>query len=214
MRVILLERVAKLGQMGDIVEVRQGFARNFLIPNNKATQATPKHIEDFKKRKVQLEANNLETKNEALKLKNILIKIKPSIVSQASESGHLYGSVKARDIARTIEDEGISISQKQIIMKPVKTIGMHSIEVKLHPEVSFDINVCIATSDEEASSMWDSHEKPIDPTVAPQPSYEEAFVAFEKQQNAPESTDKDSSSSEKTPEQSQKDVNDETSTAG
>ena len=158
MRIILLERVAKLGQIGDIVDVKPGYARNFLIPRKKASPATAEHIEAFKIRKSQIEAHNLETKNEALKILEKVENIKPAIMAQASETKQLYGSVKARDIVDAIAKQGVTISHKQVILLPIKTLGLHRVKIDLHPEVETSILVCVATNDEEAEILWEAGE--------------------------------------------------------
>jgi large subunit ribosomal protein L9 len=153
MRIILLERVAKLGQMGDIVDVKSGFARNFLIPQKKAAPATTQHIQLFEEKRAQIEAYNLETKNEALKIQDKLKNVEPVIITQASETGQLYGSVKARDVAQSLSVKGFTLSHKQISISPIKTIGCHNINVNLHPEVDVTVKLYIATNEEEAHNF-------------------------------------------------------------
>ena len=150
-QLILLERVEKLGQMGDVVTVRPGYARNFLIPQKKAMRATKSNIESFAGRKLQLEADNLKHKEEAQKIAGKLEGFSIIVVRQSGESGQLYGSVNARDIAEGIREKGISISRTQVtIPAPIKYLGLHEAIVKLHPEISVSVTVNVAKSPEEA----------------------------------------------------------------
>lgn len=152
MQVILLERVQKLGQMGEVVNVRPGFARNFLIPQGKALRATKESIGDFEKRRTQLEASNLQRKDEAQKLAGKVDGQSVIILRQASETSQLYGSVSARDIAQAFSEEGISLDRQQIRLEaPLKTLGRHEVTVALHPEVEVTVTVVVARSKEEAS---------------------------------------------------------------
>jgi large subunit ribosomal protein L9 len=151
MQVILLERVPKLGQMGEVVNVKPGFARNFLIPQGKALRATKRTLEDFERRRVQLEANNLQAKEEAQKLAGKVNGQSVTILRQAGEAGNLYGSVSARDIANAFTDAGITLDRAQIrIDAPLKTLGIHEVTVALHPEVEVTVTVNIARTQEEA----------------------------------------------------------------
>ncbi len=151
MQVILLERVPKLGQMGEIVTVRDGYARNFLIPQRKAMRATDQAKKDFERRRVQLEARNLELKQEAQKVAARIDGESVTILRQAGESQQLYGSVNARDIAEAFSAAGIALDRKQIVMDaPLKTLGIHEITVALHPEVEVKLRVNVARSTEEA----------------------------------------------------------------
>ena len=151
MQVILLERVAKLGQMGDVVKVRDGFARNFLLPQGKALRATEANKAAFEDQKAQLEARNLETKAEAQALAEKLDGTTYVVIRSASDSGALYGSVTPRDIAEVATAEGFSIDRRQVVLNaPIKTLGVHGLSVVLHPEVSAKISVNVARSAEEA----------------------------------------------------------------
>ncbi|MEZ5752315.1 MAG: 50S ribosomal protein L9 [Paracoccaceae bacterium] len=151
MQVILLERVAKLGQMGDVVKVRDGFARNFLLPQGKALRATDGNIKAFEAQKAQLEARNLETKQEAQALAERLNGTSYIIIRSASDAGALYGSVTPRDIAETATADGFSIDRRQVVLNaPIKTLGMHGVSVVLHAEVTASITVNVARSVEEA----------------------------------------------------------------
>ena len=151
MQVILLERVPKLGQMGEVVNVKPGFARNFLIPQGKALRATKRTLDDFEKRRVQLEANNLQAKEEAQKLAGKVNGQSVTILRQAGEAGNLYGSVSSRDIAKAFTDAGITLDRSQIRLEaPLKTLGIHEVTVALHPEVEVTVTVNIARIQEEA----------------------------------------------------------------
>ena len=151
MQVILLERVAKLGQMGDVVDVKPGYARNFLLPQGKAKSASETNIAAFEAQKAKLEAHNLETKKEADSLAANLNGQKFTIIRSASDTGALYGSVTPRDVADAANEAGFTIDRKQFTLKsPIKELGLHEIEIKLHPEVSATVTVNVARSLEEA----------------------------------------------------------------
>ncbi len=151
MQVILLERVAKLGQMGDVVDVKSGYARNFLLPQGKALTASDANKANFEARKAQLEARNLETKKEAEALAEKLGGQQFIVIRSASDGGNLYGSVTPRDVAEVATAEGFSVDKKQIIIVlPIKNLGLHDVTVTLHPEVVCDIQVNVARSAEEA----------------------------------------------------------------
>jgi large subunit ribosomal protein L9 len=151
MEVILLERVPKLGQMGETVRVKDGYARNFLLPRGKALRATTANKTRFENQKAQLEARNLELRSEAAAVAAKLDGLSFVIIRQAGESGQLYGSVSTRDIADTLTAEGFSVGRDQIaIHTPIKAIGLHAIPVVLHPEVEVKVSVNVARSPEEA----------------------------------------------------------------
>ena len=151
MKVILLERVAKLGQMGDVVDVKAGYARNFLLPQHKGLTASAANIASFEARKAQLEANNLETKKEAEDMASRLDGQKFVVIRQASDAGYLYGSVTTRDAADAATDGGFSVDRKQVILQaPIKELGLHAVTVRLHPEVDAEIVLNVARSVEEA----------------------------------------------------------------
>jgi len=151
MQVILLERVAKLGQMGDVVDVKPGFARNYLLPQGKAQTASDANIAAFEAQKAQLEARNLETKKEAEALGEKLGGQQFVVIRSASDGGNLYGSVTTRDAADVATEEGFSVDRKQVIIRePIKTLGLHIAEVHLHPEVMVTIELNVARSPEEA----------------------------------------------------------------
>ncbi|SPH20872.1 50S ribosomal protein L9 [Ascidiaceihabitans donghaensis] len=151
MQVILLERVAKLGQMGDVVDVKAGYARNYLLPQKKALSASKQNIADFEARKVQLEAQNLETKQEAEALAGKLDGQQFIVIRSASDAGALYGSVTTRDAAEAATEEGFTVHRKQVVLiAPIKYLGVHDVSVVLHPEVTATIELNVARSTEEA----------------------------------------------------------------
>lgn len=152
MDVILLERVASLGQMGEVVGVRPGYARNYLIPQGKALRATNEARDGFERRRAQLEARNLERKEEAQQLATKVDGQSVVILRQASETSQLYGSVSARDVAVAFTEAGISLDRQQIRLEaPLKTLGNHQVTVALHPEVEVTVSVNVARSQEEAA---------------------------------------------------------------
>jgi large subunit ribosomal protein L9 len=151
MEVILLERVAKLGQMGEIVRVKDGFARNFLLPQGKALRATKDNRSKYEGMKQQLEARNLELKGEAEGVAGKLNGKSFIVLRQASDVGQLYGSVSARDIADIATGGGFTVTRNQIALNaPIKTIGMHTVPVALHPEVEVTITINVARNADEA----------------------------------------------------------------
>ena len=151
MPVILLERVAKLGQMGEVVDVKPGYARNYLLLQGKALSASEANIAAFEEQKAQLEARNLETKKEAEKLASDLDGKQFTVIRQAADSGALYGSVTTRDAAQTATAEGFSLDRKQVLIRqPIKELGLHNVHVTLHPEVEATIILNVARSPEEA----------------------------------------------------------------
>ena len=151
MDVILLERVAKLGQMGERVRVKDGFARNFLLPRGKALRATEANAKRFETQRVQLEARNLELKGEAQRVAEGLDGQSFTMIRQAGESGQLYGSVSTRDIAEAITAGGFSVNRGQVALRtPIKGIGLHEVPVELHPEVDAKVTINVARSPEEA----------------------------------------------------------------
>lgn len=151
MEVILLERVQKLGQMGDVVRVRDGFARNFLLPQKKALRATETNRQLFEAQRAQLEAHNLEQKTEAEAVAAKLDGQAVVLIRQASDRGQLYGSVSSRDIAEALTEAGFTVTRTQVILNaPIKTLGLTEVPVRLHPEVESIITVNAARSEEEA----------------------------------------------------------------
>jgi large subunit ribosomal protein L9 len=171
---ILLERVEKLGQMGQVVKVKPGFARNYLLPQKKAMRATKENLQYFETQRAQLEANNLQRKAEATEIGAKLEGLKVVIIRQAGESGQLYGSVSARDIAQAVTEAGFTIEKRQVVLeRPIKSLGLHPVRIVLHPEVSVTITANVAQSAEEA----DMQAKGIDPLRAREEEEEEAQAA-------------------------------------
>ncbi len=151
MQVILLERVAKLGQMGEVVDVKSGYARNYLLPQGKALSASKANVEAFEGQKAQLEAQNLETKKEAEAMSEKLNGQQFVVIRSASDAGALYGSVTTRDAAEAATAEGFSVDRKQVVLgQPIKDLGVHEVQVVLHPEVTATIELNVARSPEEA----------------------------------------------------------------
>jgi large subunit ribosomal protein L9 len=154
MEVILLERVAKLGQMGEVVRVKDGFARNFLLPQGKALRATKDNRAKFETMKSQLEARNLERKGDAEKVGTKLDGQSFIVIRQASETGQLYGSVSPRDIVAILTAGGFRVSRSQIALHtPIKTIGLHRVPMALHPEIEVSITINVARSTDEAERI-------------------------------------------------------------
>jgi large subunit ribosomal protein L9 len=154
--VILLERIDRLGQLGQVVKVRPGFARNFLLPQNKAMRATKANLEHFEKERAGIEARNADDRAKAEMLAKKMDKMKLVIIRQASESGQLYGSVSARDIADAAKQTQSSVERSMVyIDAPIKTLGLFPIKIKLHPEVSVTVTINIARSVEEAQVQFD-----------------------------------------------------------
>jgi len=154
MEVILLERVVKLGQMGEVVRVKDGYARNFLLPQGKALRATKDNRAKFETMKTQLEARNLELKSDADKVGGKLNGQSFIVIRQASETGQLYGSVSPRDIVGILIAGGFSVSRGQISLNtPIKTIGLHKVPVALHPEIEVTITLNVARSNDEAERI-------------------------------------------------------------
>ena len=151
MQVILLERIGRLGQMGDVVKVRDGYARNFLLPKGKALRATKGNLDRFERDRVQLEARNLELKKEADGIAGKLSGKSFIAIRSASDAGQLYGSVSTRDISDLVTEGGFSIERTQVLLdRPIKTLGLHEVRVSLHPEVEVRVTVNIARTAEEA----------------------------------------------------------------
>tara|TARA_B100000123_G_scaffold51438_1_gene35051 strand:+ start:1763 stop:2368 length:606 start_codon:yes stop_codon:yes gene_type:complete len=152
--VILLERIEKLGQMGDVVNVKTGFARNYLLPQNKALRKTKQNLSRFESERAQLEADNLTRKNEAENIAGKLENMNVTIIRAAGETGQLYGSVTSRDIAESVTKAGISINKNQVILnRALKVLGLEPIRISLHPEVSVEVTANIARNKEEAEQQ-------------------------------------------------------------
>jgi large subunit ribosomal protein L9 len=154
MDIILLERIEKLGQMGDVVKVKAGFARNYLLPQKKALRATKENITFFETQRQHLEAENLKHRDEAQHVADKLDGLKVVIIRSAGEAGQLYGSVNARDIAAAVSEAGFSIKRSQVVLeRPVKSLGLFDLRVRLHPEVAATITANVARSADEASEQ-------------------------------------------------------------
>ena len=158
MKVILLERVERLGQIGDIVTVKDGHARNFLLPKNKAVRATKTNILEFESKRKHYEAENLKRKEDAEKVAKGIEGTVVTIIRQASEVGSLYGSVTARDIATALDEAKVAVKRQQIVIgNPIKIIGVHEVRVTLHADVSAGVVVNVAKSDDEAMQQITEH---------------------------------------------------------
>ena len=152
MDIVLLQRVEKLGQMGEVVSVKDGYARNFLLPQGKGLRATKLNLTRFETERAQLETHNLELRSEAEKIAGKLDGQMFVIIRQASEAGSLYGSVAARDVAEIATEGGFTVERRQVVLdRPVKELGLHDVRVILHPEVTATISVNVARSEEEAT---------------------------------------------------------------
>jgi large subunit ribosomal protein L9 len=154
MEVILLERIARLGQMGEVVRVKDGFARNFLLPRGKALRATAENRTRFETMKSELEARSLTLKSEAAKVSDKLDGKSFTVLRQASESGQLFGSVSPRDLVGLLADDGFHLNRGQIALNaPIKTIGQHKVPIALHPEVEVSITIVVARNQDEAARI-------------------------------------------------------------
>ncbi len=154
MDIILLERVENLGQIGDVVTVKDGYARNFLLPRKKALRATEDNKKMFEAQKAQLEAENLKRKEEAQNVAEKMVGTEVVLIRQAGEMGQLYGSVNARDVAAALVEAGIKVERRQVALSaPIKTLGLFDVKVVLHPEVSVDVTANVARSEEEAKQQ-------------------------------------------------------------
>ncbi|MFV0432017.1 MAG: 50S ribosomal protein L9 [Alphaproteobacteria bacterium] len=152
MEIILLERVENLGQMGDVISVKNGYARNFLLPRKKALRATEANKKIFEAQKAQLEAENLKKRDEAQKVADSMGKLEVILIRQAGEMGQLYGSVNARDIADAAKEAGVTIARQQVsLLHPIKSLGLFDVNIVLHPEVIAVVEVNVARSEDEAA---------------------------------------------------------------
>jgi len=152
MQVILLQRIGRLGQMGDVVNVKDGYARNFLLPQHKALRASKDNLAKFEGQRATLEAHNLELKKEA---EAVAVKLEGksfTAIRQAGDTGQLYGSVSTRDTAEVVTAGGFKIDRNQVVIdKPIKTLGLHHVKIQLHPEVAVGVTLNVARSDDEAT---------------------------------------------------------------
>jgi large subunit ribosomal protein L9 len=182
---ILLERVEKLGQMGQVVKVKPGYARNYLLPQKKAMRATRENLAYFETQRAQLEATNLQRKSEAGDVAGKMEDVTVVLIRQAGESGQLYGSVSARDIADAVTAAGYTVGKQQIVLdRPIKTLGLHPVRVMLHPEVSVRVTANVAQSEEGArmqaaginplAQREDEDETPVAPPAAASATQEQA----------------------------------------
>ncbi|MBT3810162.1 MAG: 50S ribosomal protein L9 [Rhodospirillaceae bacterium] len=154
MDVILLERIEKLGQMGDVVTVKSGYARNFLLPQKKALRATDGNRVQFESQRTQLEAENLKRREEASTVASKIEELDVTLIRQAGDNGQLYGSVSARDIADIVTETGVTIGRGQVLLdRAIKELGLHPIRISLHPEVSVELSVNIARTEDEAATQ-------------------------------------------------------------
>jgi large subunit ribosomal protein L9 len=178
MEVILLERIGKLGQMGEIVRVKDGFARNFLLPRGKALRATADNKKRFEEMKGELQAKNLELKGEAGKLAGALDGKTYVVLRQASETGQLFGSVSSRDIASLLKAGGADVGRSQIVLNaPIKTIGQYKVPLALHAEVEISITVTVARSEDEAARIARGEDVTVRRTEAEEESAAAAAAA-------------------------------------
>lgn len=156
MEIVLLERVEKLGLIGDIVRVKPGYARNYLLPRKKALRATPENIKVFESRKAQLEADNIKRRSEAEAIQMRMSGLKTVLIRQAGETGQLYGSVGSRDVALAVTEAGFSIDRGQVeLAKPVKVLGLYDVRISLHPDVHVMVTVNVARTEEEAQMQFE-----------------------------------------------------------
>tara|TARA_R110002124_G_scaffold39060_2_gene123527 strand:+ start:91 stop:714 length:624 start_codon:yes stop_codon:yes gene_type:complete len=177
MQIILLERVENLGQMGDVVTVRSGYARNYLLPQNKALRATKDNVTYFEAQKKQLEANSLDRRKEAEQVAKKLDGLTVSVIRQASEGGQLYGSVTTRDISDAVTAAGITIDRKQVTLdRSFKMLGLYPVKITLHPEVTVEITMNIARSEEEAVIQKERGKALISTDETDEPSLAEAAI--------------------------------------
>ncbi|MBO22706.1 MAG: 50S ribosomal protein L9 [Rhodospirillaceae bacterium] len=154
MDVILLERIEKLGQMGDVVTVKPGYARNFLLPQKKALRATDDNRAHFEAQRAQLEAENLKRREEAEAVATKIEDLDVVLIRQAGDSGQLYGSVSARDISDSVTGHGVTIGRGQVLLdRAIKELGLHPIRISLHPEVSFELTINVARTEDEAATQ-------------------------------------------------------------
>jgi large subunit ribosomal protein L9 len=154
MQVILLQRIGRLGQMGDVVTVKDGFARNYLLPQKKALRATKDNLTQFEGQRAQLEANNLELKKEAEAIATKLEGKTFVAIRSAGDTGQLYGSVSTRDLSDVVTEGGFTIDRRQVVLdKPIKTLGLHATRIALHPEVVVTVSINVARSQDEADKQ-------------------------------------------------------------
>ena len=169
MEVILLEKIERLGQMGDVVNVKNGYARNYLLPQKKALRSTKENMAYFESKRAELEARNLKLREDAVRAAESIKTVSLSLVRQAAESGMLYGSVSARDIFEALRDMNVKVERHQIdLPQPIKNVGVYDVRIVLHPDVSENIKLTVARSGEEANKLAASYNsdlvKPVEET--------------------------------------------------
>jgi large subunit ribosomal protein L9 len=198
MEVILLERVAKLGQMGETVRVKDGFARNFLLPKGKALRATKENKARFEGMRQELEARNLADKSEAQKIADKLDGKSFNVLRQASDTGQLYGSVSGRDLATLISESGIAVNRSQIALNaPIKTIGQHKVQVALHPEIDVTVTIAVARNAEEAERLARGEDVTVRRQEGDEPVEEVAAGEFFEEAAAPAQDDAETADEDK-----------------
>jgi large subunit ribosomal protein L9 len=199
MEVILLERIEKLGQMGDVVKVKPGYARNYLLPQRKAMRATTKNLKVFESQRTHLEADNLKRREEAEAVAGKLGGVSVVLIRQAGENGQLYGSVSARDLTDALAEAGATVDRNQVQMeKAIKVLGLHPVRIRLHPEVVVTISANVARSEEEAQTQAseghvvsaedqrEAEEATVEAVIAEVEEAEEAEAASEEEQKEQE----------------------------
>jgi large subunit ribosomal protein L9 len=193
MQVILLERIGRLGQMGDVVKVRSGFARNYLLPQGKAMRANEANMKHFEVQRAQLEANNLQRKQEAEAVAGKLSGQRFTIIRQAGDSGQLYGSVSTRDVSDAVTAGGFTIDRGQVLLdRPIKNLGVHQIRVGLHPEVVVKIALNVARTQEEAERQAAGEDvTKVKDEYAAEYAAEQAAIAAEAALFGPEEADEE-----------------------
>jgi large subunit ribosomal protein L9 len=202
--VILLERIEKLGQMGDVVTVKSGYARNFLLPRKKALRATKGNLSHFEAQRAQLEAENLSQKGDAESVSTKMEGAKVVVIRQAGEAGQLYGSVSARDIASGLTEASFTTDRRQVVIaQPIKEIGIHSVQISLHPEVSIEVFVNVARSTDEAAIQQGRSDRGEEPVVSrSEREAEEDFVTGPVEVAVAADADADSPSDDSSPDDS------------
>ena len=197
MEVILLERIEKLGQMGDVVKVKPGYARNYLLPQRKALRATKGNLAVFETQRAQLEAQNLERKQEAESVAGKLEGLQVVIIRQSGETGQLYGSVTARDLTDAVTEAGFTVERRQVVMdKSIKMLGLHPIKIRLHPEVAVEVVANVARSEVEAERQAEAGRVV---TVEEQQAAEEAALEATLAEIEEEETEADAEAASETP---------------
>ncbi len=198
MDVVLLERIESLGQMGDVVSVKNGYARNYLLPQGKAQRATAENLKAFEERRVELEAHNLERRTEAEGVASSMGEAAFVVIRQAGESGQLYGSVQARDVVEGLDGLGFKIARSQVVLnRPIKTLGLHPVQVNLHPEVQVEVTANVARSDAEAERQAAGEDvlaeegDDQDLLLAAEEIFEDEGAALADTEEAPEAEDAD-----------------------